>query len=51
MPPSGRRTLDKRVGPDDGIVRFQTRPGRFVFAERDNPDGWIATDLAVDPEP
>lgn len=37
--------------PDSQVVRFQTRPGRFVFAERNNPDGWLATDIAVDPEP
>lgn len=30
------------------IAQFRTRPGRYVFIERDNADGWIATDLAVD---
>lgn len=43
--------LNAPTEPDVGVVRFQTRPGRFVFAERDNVDGWIATDLAVDPQP
>ncbi|ELY99000.1 hypothetical protein C482_10601 [Natrialba chahannaoensis JCM 10990] len=29
----------------------ETRPGKTVFTERDNSDGWIATDLTVDLEP
>ncbi len=28
----------------------ETRPGKIVFTERDNTDGWIATDLAVELE-
>jgi hypothetical protein len=27
----------------------RTRPDRLVFSESDNTDGWIATDLAVEP--
>lgn len=33
------------------VTSHQTRPGRTVFTERDNADGWIATDLAVELEP
>ncbi|ELY28816.1 hypothetical protein C500_12760 [Natrialba magadii ATCC 43099] len=29
----------------------ETRPGKIVFTERDNTDGWIATDLTVDLDP
>lgn len=38
--------------PDERTVSaHETRPGRLVFTEVGNCDGWIATDLAVDPEP
>lgn len=33
------------------VTSHETRPGKIVFTERDNSDGWIATDLAVDLEP
>lgn len=33
------------------VSAHETRPGRIVFTEDDNSDGWIATDLTVDPEP
>ncbi|WP_254763835.1 DUF7331 family protein [Natrinema marinum] len=29
------------------VTSHETRPGKIVFTERDNSDGWIATDLAV----
>jgi hypothetical protein len=29
----------------------ESRPGRAVFTERGNPDGWIATDDPVDARP
>ena len=32
------------------VTSHETRPGKIVFTERDNSDGWIATDLAVDLE-
>lgn len=36
----------------EGAVRIhETRPGRRVFTEDGNTDGWIATDVAVDVEP
>jgi hypothetical protein len=34
----------------DGVSVHTTRPGRRVFVEAGNTDGWIATDLAVDLE-
>lgn len=39
---------------DDPVGRVsvcETRPGRVVFTESDNPDAWIATDLTVDVDP
>ena len=33
------------------VCSHETRPGKIVFTERNNTDGWIATDLAVDLEP
>ncbi len=33
------------------VRAHETRPGRTVFTEADNSDGWIATDLTVEPEP
>lgn len=32
------------------VQAHESRPGRLVFTEDGNTDGWIATDLAVDPE-
>ncbi|WP_195893071.1 DUF7331 family protein [Halopiger djelfimassiliensis] len=32
------------------VTSHETRPGKVVFTERDNTDGWIATDLTVDLE-
>ncbi|MFC4437495.1 MULTISPECIES: hypothetical protein [Natrialbaceae] len=37
--------------PDAIVSRHEPRPGKIVFTERNNTDGWIATDLAVDLEP
>ena len=34
--------------PDEIVTCHETRPGRFVFVERSNADGWIATDVSVD---
>ena len=33
------------------VTSHETRPGKLVFTEQDNSDGWIATDLVVDLEP
>ncbi|AUX09901.1 hypothetical protein AArcSl_2277 [Halalkaliarchaeum desulfuricum] len=32
------------------ICTVRTAPGRLLFSETDNPDGWIATDYTVDLE-
>lgn len=32
------------------VCSCETSPGKTVFTVRDNPDGWIATDLTVDVE-
>ncbi|WP_254768158.1 hypothetical protein [Salinilacihabitans rarus] len=38
--------------PTDAVVTcHETSPGKLVFTERHNTDGWIATDLTVDLEP
>ena len=37
--------------PTAVVTSHETRPGKVVFTERDNSDGWIATDLTVDLEP
>ncbi|WP_407075646.1 hypothetical protein [Natronococcus wangiae] len=37
--------------PDAVVSSHEPRPGKVVFTERNNTDGWIATDLAVDLEP
>ncbi|WP_167879979.1 hypothetical protein [Halorhabdus rudnickae] len=36
---------------DSEVQSFQSSPERTVFTEEGNPDGWIATDLAVEPSP
>ena len=36
-----------REVPDVSVCR--SRPGRFVFLEAGNTDGWIATDATVAP--
>lgn len=33
------------------VAALETCPGRTVFIESGNTEGWIATDLAVDPLP
>lgn len=32
------------------VSSHETRPGKIVFTERNNNDGWIATDLVIDLE-
>lgn len=34
--------------PSAIVTSHEPRPGRLVFTERDNTDGWIATDFAVE---
>lgn len=42
---------DEPDAPTAVVTSHETRPGNVVFTERDNSDGWIATDLTVDLEP
>ncbi|WP_202911818.1 hypothetical protein [Natrialba swarupiae] len=37
--------------PTTIVSSHETRPGKHVFTERDNTDGWIATTVTVDLEP
>ncbi|ELZ24006.1 MULTISPECIES: hypothetical protein [Natrinema] len=37
--------------PAVAVTSHETRPGKVVFTEQNNSDGWIATDLIVDLEP
>lgn len=41
---------DELEEPAAVVTSHETRPGKVVFTERDNCDGWIATDLTVDLE-
>ncbi|WP_255166972.1 hypothetical protein [Natrononativus amylolyticus] len=45
------RTVADREPADWLVTSHETRPGKVVFTERNNTDGWIATDIAVDLEP
>lgn len=49
---SGRRDVDRILDEaDDATISVhETSPGRVVFTEEDNNDGWIATDHTVDVE-
>lgn len=38
------------VHDDCTVTACESRPGRFVFLESGNTDGWISTDLVVDLE-
>lgn len=52
--PSGREEQDEIETDGDTTATervvscHETRPGRRVFTERGNTDGWIATDVVVD---
>ncbi|MFP8952310.1 hypothetical protein ACLI4Z_04945 [Natrialbaceae archaeon A-arb3/5] len=41
-------TDDEFDAPTAVVCSHETRPGKIVFTERDNTDGWIATDLTVE---
>lgn len=34
---------------DAPVTAHASAPGRTVFTERDNAEGWLATDLTVEP--
>lgn len=37
-------------GPHPHVTVCESCPGKLVFLEAGNTDGWIATDLAVEPD-
>ncbi|WIV67658.1 hypothetical protein [Natrialbaceae archaeon AArc-T1-2] len=43
-------TDTERDAPSSIVTSHEPRPGKVVFVERNNADGWIATDVAVDLE-
>lgn len=48
--PSERETTSgQQPGPETDVAAYESCPGRLVFLENGNTDGWIATDLVVDP--
>lgn len=52
MPTHGRQD-DAEDAPEDeraAIAAHESCPGRVVFTEEGNSDGWIATDLTVEVE-
>ena len=36
--------------PDVSVTAHRSAPGRIVFVEEGNSDGWIASSLTVDPD-
>ncbi|MFP8956081.1 hypothetical protein ACLI4Y_05080 [Natrialbaceae archaeon A-CW3] len=42
---------DSTIDLDRLVTCHEPRPGKAVFTERNNTDGWIATDLTVELEP
>ncbi len=36
--------------PDVSVTAHRSAPGRIVFVEEGNTDGWIASSLTVDPD-
>lgn len=44
--PGGTETEPVRA--DCGVTAHECSPRRTVFTEKDNSDGWIATDTTVD---
>jgi hypothetical protein len=50
-PQEGHSSADAVDDPEPIPVSTHcTNPGRTVFIEAGNTDGWIATDLTVDPD-
>lgn len=47
--PRGAETSGSESTALPQITAQETVPGRMVFTETDNTDGWIATDLVLDP--
>ncbi|MFD1564826.1 hypothetical protein ACFR99_14900 [Haloarchaeobius amylolyticus] len=51
VPARREGTEDTLEEPAVSVTSHETRPGKVVFTEQNNSDGWIATDLIVDLEP
>lgn len=54
MPGQGDASASEVDCPEDSdceVSVCRSCPGRFVFIETGNTDGWIATDAAVELEP
>jgi len=49
---TGSSSGSEQFGDDDRptVTASRSSPGRVVFTEDGNTDGWIATDAAVEPE-
>jgi hypothetical protein len=45
-----RRDESEDFDPAESVSAYESRPGRLVFTEEGNTDGWIAIDGAVDVE-
>jgi hypothetical protein len=43
-----KRTSELKPRQSPEIAVCETRPGKLVFLESGNTDGWIASDLTVD---
>lgn len=44
-------TEDENAGPQvPAVSAYRTTPDRIVLTEEGNSDGWIASDLTVEPE-
>ncbi|WP_181685947.1 hypothetical protein [Halorhabdus salina] len=41
--------VDSDRDEEVAVQSFESSPDRTVFSEDGNPDGWIATDLTVEP--
>lgn len=46
--PRSNSTPDERDDSASAVTICETRPGKAVFMEENNCDGWIATDTTVE---
>jgi len=51
-PPVGRGDGEQQAAalPDVPVTAHRSAPGRTVFVEEGNTDGWIASSLTVEPD-
>ena len=45
---SWREEKEEPQAFESDVSAYESRPGRVVFVEEGNSDGWLATDLTVD---